>query len=350
MAIINKTLINRLKAILLILIISAFTLTSCAPGENSQQPISVKVLILPKFEVNEMAEDFPGEAQYYYEEYLDGCETYTIKGSPDDLTLYYKDGVALCLTGMGKVSAAINTSAILSDERFDFSKAKILSTGCAGSSEGYGIFGDVFVISANVDYDLGHHADPRDMEDDSKPTWFHNKDYDNNAVIVLNSDLTDSVYERVKNIRLETTEKTENFLRKEYPDKEWANRMPQVMRGTSVTGDNFWKGRAGHRNAEAMIETYGCTDPYAVTEMEDIAVARTVDRFGYLDNLIDLRVSVNLDVFPSGITPEILWGPSSDDSLASENSEESADIFQTAMKNIFEVGKIIINDILNDQI
>ena len=38
--------------------------------------------------------------------------------------------------------------------------------------------------------------------------------------------------------------------------------------------------------------------------MEDIAVARTVDRFGYLDKLIDLRVSVNLDVFAAGSTPE----------------------------------------------
>ena len=119
------------------------------------------------------------------------------------------------------------------------------------------------------------------------------------------------------------------------------------MRGTSVTADNFWKGSSGHRNAETMIEVYGCTDPYAVTEMEDIAVARTVDRFGYLDKLIDLRVSVNMDVFAFGSTPESLWGPSSDDSLASENSEESVDVFETAMKNNFEVGRIIIDDILS---
>jgi len=42
----------------------------------------------------------------------------------------------------------------LSDERFDFSDAYILSTGCAGSAEGYGIMGDVFVITAAADYDL----------------------------------------------------------------------------------------------------------------------------------------------------------------------------------------------------
>ena len=340
-------MIKRLTAIILIGVISALALTCCAPAENAGQPIPVKVLILPKFEVGEMAGDFPGEAQCYYEEYLDGGDKYTIKGSPEDITLYYRNGVALCSIGEGKITAAVNTSAILSDERFDFGKATILSTGCAGSAEGYGIFGDVYVVSANVDYDLGHHADPREMEDDSKPKWFRMKEYDNIAAIRLNSELTDSVYERVKNVKLETTEKTIAFLQKEYPDEEWANRPPAVMRGTTVTGDNFWKGRYDHRNAQAMIEAYGCTDPFAATEMEDIAVARTVDRFGLLDKLIDLRVSVNLDVFASGSTPESLWGESSDDSLASENSAESIDIFPTAMRNNFEVGRIIIDDILS---
>ena len=47
-----------------------------------------------------------------------------------------------------------NTYAILSDERFDFSDAYIISTGCAGSAEGYGVMGDVYVITAAVDYDL----------------------------------------------------------------------------------------------------------------------------------------------------------------------------------------------------
>lgn len=205
-------MLKRLITMMLIAVISAFALTGCAQDEKEQQPASVKVLILPKFEVGGMAGDFPGEAQYYYEEYLDGGEEYTIKGSPEDITLYYKDGVALCLIGQGKISAAVNTSAILSDERFDFSEATILSTGCAGSAEGCGIFGDVFVVSANVDYELGHHADPRDMEDDSKPTWFHTEDYDNIAVIRLNEALTDSIYERVKDVKLETTDKTTAYL------------------------------------------------------------------------------------------------------------------------------------------
>lgn len=40
--------------------------------------LPVKVLLLPKFEIGEMAGDFPGEAQYYYEQYLTGAEEYDV--------------------------------------------------------------------------------------------------------------------------------------------------------------------------------------------------------------------------------------------------------------------------------
>ncbi len=64
------------------------------------EPVAIKALILPKFESGEMAGDFPGEAQYYYEGYCAGGESYDIVGCPNPL--YVKDGVALCVTGMGK--------------------------------------------------------------------------------------------------------------------------------------------------------------------------------------------------------------------------------------------------------
>ena len=79
--------------------------------------LPVKVLLLPKFEIGEMNGDFPGEAQYYYEQYLTGAEEYDIPNSPRKL--YYEDGVAMCVLGMGKINAALGTMAILSDTRFD---------------------------------------------------------------------------------------------------------------------------------------------------------------------------------------------------------------------------------------
>ena len=231
--------------------------------------------------------------------------------------------------------------------RFDFSDAYILSVGCGGVAEGYGVMGDVFVISAAVDFDLGHRADPREMQSGSETTWFHDGSFDESAVVRLDPGLADRVYSLVKDVSLQTTDLTVNFLRREYPDEVWANRQPQVMRGTSVTSDNFWKGRYDHQNALLITDTHSCSDPYAVTEMEDIAVGQAVKRFGMLDRLIILRAGVNMDVFPDGVTPEILWGPESDDHLASESSMESVDIFETAMHNCFSVGKMLIDAVLN---
>lgn len=334
-----------MKTMKKLITVIACTLTACS-AQKIPQKNPVSVLILPKFEAGEMAGDFPGEAQYFYEEYLAGGDIYEIAGCPDTISLYYKDGIALCLAGQGKTASALNTAAVLSDERFDFSEAYVLSAGCGGSAEGYGIFGDVYVISAAADFDLGHRADPREMDDSAKTTWFHDESFDDTACIRLDQELTDRVFSLVKDVQLETTEKTERFLKKEYPHEAWADRHPQVLRGTSVTSDSFWKGRYDHQNALLVCETYGCTDPYAVTEMEDIAVAQAVKRAGMLDRLIILRVSVNMDVFSSGVTPEMLWGPQSDDHIASEDSIESVDIFETAMQNCFAAGRVLIEAIL----
>lgn len=101
-------------------------------AQPKEQGIPVRVLILPKFEAGELTGDFPGEAQLFYEAYLAGGEVYEINGHPEPGKLYYKDGVAMYLLGQGKVSAALNTTAVLSDPRFDFSDAYILPVGCGG--------------------------------------------------------------------------------------------------------------------------------------------------------------------------------------------------------------------------
>lgn len=53
-----------------------------------------------------------------------------------------------------------------------------------------------------------------------------------------------------------------------------------------------------------MTETYGCPDPYALTEMEDHAMSVVLDRLGMLDRYIIIRDSVNTDVFMNGASPE----------------------------------------------
>lgn len=320
--------------------------------ETESSPISIKVLILPKFELGDLTGDSVGEAQCYFEEYMDGADSFEVPGDADGSRLYVnKDGVALYLTGMGKLKAALNTMAILSDKRFDFSDCYILATGCAGSSVGTSVMGDVFLITAAVNYDLGHHADIREMEDKAGATWFHDPDFDDSAVIFLNSDLMEKAYAMIKDIPLETTERTRSYMRQAFDGAEWALRDPAVLRGTTATGDNYWKGAYDHANALLMIETYGCPDPYAVSEMEDIAVCAAARRMGMLDRLIILRDSVNMDVFMAGSTPESLWGSDYEaTSVTSNDSAEAADIFETAMKNNFEVGRVLIDAILRGEL
>ena len=333
-------------ALLSALALTLSLLTGCSLQPHEKK-LPVKVLILPKFEVGEMTGDFPGEAQYFYEAWLEGGDVYETEGCPEKGRLYYKDGIALSLAGQGKVASAINTCAVLSDTRFDFSGSYILSVGCGGAAEGYGIFGDVYVISAAADFDLGHRADPREMKDPASPTWFHDESFDESAFIYLDPDLTGRVFALTENIPLQTTDLTLRFLKKEYPNEAWAGRPPRVMRGTSLTSDNFWKGRFDHQNALLIAKTYHCPDPYAVTEMEDLAVCQAVKRFGMLERLIILRAAVNMDVFPSGVSPEMLWGSEVPDHLASKGSMESVDIFETAMQNLFSAGKAVIDAVLN---
>ena len=66
-----------------------------------------------------------------------------------------------------------------------------------------------------------------------------------------------------------------------------------------------------------------------------------------LDRMIIIRDSVNMDVFMNGATPESLWDPNFDHTLASESSVEAADIFATAMENNFKVGSVVVNAILD---
>lgn len=336
-----------MKKLIATLLVAVLLFPAVLAFAEGDAPIEIKVLILPKFEVDELAGDFPGEAQYYYEAYCDGGDAYDIKGGFEDNKLYVKDGVALYVTGMGKVNTALSLNAILLDSRFDFSNAYILSTGCAGSAIEYGVMGDVFVITAAVDFDLGHHADIRDLSEGATTTWFHDEGYDSASCKILDKDLMDRVYNLVKDVKIETTEKTRAYMAAAFDNADWAVRDPQVLRGTTVSGDNYWKGYYDHANAVLMTETYGCPDPYALTEMEDSALGVVLDRLGMLDRYIIIRDSVNMDVFMNGATAESLWDPNFDGSLASEDSVESADIFATAMENNFKVGSVVVEAILN---
>ena len=365
---------SKKKMFALTLICTSLLLSACGSS-----PKKIKVLILPKFEIGEMTGDMPGEAQLYYEEYLNGAEEYEIEGGHKDNKLYVKDDIAMLITGESKVNSALSLDAALRDERFDYSDAYIISTGCAGSGTETTVMGDVFIITATVDYDLGHQADIRDMqsnerssalsdenreeessetseeghtegspgEKQNETTWFHDETWDDVSYKILNQELTEKAFSLVKDTKLETTENTRKYMAKGFQNADWATRDPMVQKGTAATSDNYWKGAYDEANARLVAETYNCPDPYAVTEMEDNALAVALDHMGMLDRFLIIRCSVDMDVFMNGSTPETLWGGQEAENLA---EEESADIFETAMHNNFKVGSQVIDAILEGQL
>ena len=326
-----------LIAVFLILVV-CFAVSAQSVAENKD----IKVLLFPKFEVGDMAGDAPGEAQFYYEAYFDGAKSYSLK---DGSTLYVKDNMAMCVTGPGKVSAATAVMAVLTDPRFDFSNALIISTGCAGSAPETTVMGDVFIATAAVDFDLGHHADPREMTTDSITTWFHNSDYDDTAYVILSSSLTDKAFELVKDVEVQTTPLTLKYMASGFENASWALRKPMVMKGTVCSGDNFFKGEYDLANAHLIVKTYNCPDSLVAGEMEDVAIGIVLKRLGLLDHYLIIRGSVNMLVFMNGATPENSW--SEGIAFFSEDNTELSDIFNTAMENNFKVGRVIINAFLD---
>lgn len=299
--------------------------------------MKIKILILPKFDIGQLGNGICGEGELFYKEFVEGGEEYELKGLFPGEKLYVKDGIALTLTRAGKVNTTATLMAILTDPRFDCGEMNTLSVGCAGTNYECTTMGDVVLASAFADYDLGHQV----IGSDGNLTWFPDSGLCEYGCVMPNQNRINSIYEQIKNISLDTTEKTVSFMKQNVDAKTRV--YPLILKGTFITSDNYWKGEEGHKIAKQINKYYNCPDDYLVSDMEDIAVARILERFGLLERLIAIRVSVNLDCYMNGATPEKLWSNNCfEDNMLEEDNEEGADIFETAMHNLFKVGKEII--------
>ncbi len=337
--------------IVLTVLLCAAVLLSCSP---EPEKTALKVIIISKFESDEMAGDFPGEAQLFYEEYCAGCEEAEIPNMPPTGHFYVNkdNGVGLLVTGSGKTPAALSLMAALSSGLYDYSDAYIVSVGCGGGSAEYCTFGDVILVTSVCDYDLGHHVDAHERKNgNSKVMWFPDKSYEDYGFKYLNEDLYEKVYQMIREVPLRTTEESKEVMKDNFPDRDKSDLLPAVRKGTALSGDNFWKGEYGHATANFISRFYECPDPYMVTEMEEVAIANTADCFGMLDRLISLRVIVNMDVFLDGATPESTWGEhNSYNEKVEEKNDETLDIFEPAMHNLFDTGSVVINEILEGKL
>ena len=342
---------RRILCIILAALLCALALSSCA---GNSKKTALKAIIIPKFEVDEMNGDFPGEAQLFYEKYCMGCEEAEIPNMPATGHFYVNEetGVGLLLTGSGKTAAGLSLMALLSSDEYDYSDAYIVSVGCAGGSASQCTLGDVVLVTSICDYDLGHHVDAHEKEEDAnRVMWFPDDSYADYEYKVMNDALYEQAYDLIRDCELQTTEEALKVMRENFPLRGEEDLLPSVKKGTAVTGDNYWKGTYGHDTANYIAKYYECPDPYMATEMEEIAIANAAACFDMQFRMISLRTIVNMDLFMNGETPESTWGVYSgfNDKVESENTE-TLDIFEPAMHNLFETGSIVIDAILNGEL
>lgn len=312
---------------------------------NSFGREKIKILILPKFEIDNLTGDYPGEAQYYFEKYFIDAKKYQVTDGSQGI-LYVKNNLALCITGMGKTNAALTLTSLLSDKRFDWSETYIISTGCAGGAKDVCVLGDVVIGTASCDIDLGHTADPREMTSKNKDTtWFNDAQYDVSAFVLFDKNLSEKIYSLTKDVTLEVNNSAKKAMAKNFDDAPWAVRDPKVVKGTICTGDNYWKGIYSHNNAVKISKHYGAPDSFAATEMEDNVLAYVAKRFNKLNKFIAIRDVVDMDVFSGGETPEKMWNHEGENTESDENGE---DVFLTGRKNNFIVGEKIIEGLLKE--
>lgn len=335
---------------MIVLLIMFAALTACT---GSAKKTALRAIIIPKFEVGEMEGDFPGEAQLFYEHYCSGCEETEIPNMPPTGHFYInkESGVGILVTGSGKTAAGLSLMALLSSDLYDYSDAYIVSVGCGGGSAAYCMLGDVILNTAACDYDLGHHVDTHEKKTSgSRVMWFPDEGFSDYEFKLFNKDLCDQVFGLIRDCPLQTTEMAKTVMAENFEARDESDLIPAVRKGTALTGDNYWKGIYGHVTADYITNYYKCPDPYAVTEMEEIAIANTADCFGMLDRTISLRAIVNMDVFLNGETPESTWGEYDrfSNKIKEENSE-TLDIFEPAMHNLFDTASIVIDRILETE-
>lgn len=193
-------------------------ISSCSSADKKT---ALKVIIFPKFEIDDLEGDFPGEAQLFYNEYCEGCGETEIPHMPPTGRFFVNEenGVGILISGSGKTAASLTLSAVLSSGLYDFSDTYIISVGCGGGSADHCALGDVIVETVACDYDLGHHVDTHEKEkSDSRVMWFPDDSFADYEYKLFNADLCEKVYQMISDCPLRTTEQAKSVIRESFPD------------------------------------------------------------------------------------------------------------------------------------
>jgi purine nucleoside permease len=272
--------------ILIALIIGLFNTNALA----NNKPIEVKVFIAAMFEIGENTGDKAGEFQFWYQRYFAKSLPLMVKGASKPVYCN-QDGICGAVLGMGKVASSASMQAILLNPQFDFTNSYFVLSGVAGTPPNKGTIGDVTWGSWLIDYDLGHRWSPEENTQGA-PTFMPRRGYESIRRYQLNPVLLDWSMALSSTVKLKDSIEAQAY-RMRYPQAA-ARRLPQVLKGTHMTGDTFFHGPGLSKEAQYISELYGA-DEYVSTEMEAAAITQVIDRLHGTKRILSLRGSVNFD-------------------------------------------------------
>lgn len=271
-------------------VVALATLLCGVSSASAQEKVKIRVFIGAQFEIGDYTGDRAGEFQHWYERYFTEAKAFEVAGAEKALFVN-KDGVAGSVLGMGKVRSSSSMTALLADPRFDFSETYFIITGCGGTPPSVGTVASVFWSDWLVDYDLGHRWAYGEVPA-GDPLFSPRKGYEDVRVLKINPALVAKAFELTKDTPLDDSEQSKKY-RQKYPQKT-AQRSPFVGVGTSLCSDTFFHGPGLSREAQYICDLYGA-GTYSITEMEGMAVAYVIKKFGHADRVISLRTPVNFD-------------------------------------------------------
>jgi purine nucleoside permease len=315
-----------------------------AHSQTADAPRALKVLIISMFE--------PEAAPWIAP--LKLTEKVNVPGLlPDSPALRCNaDDVCLMVSGMGHANAAASTMAFTLDARFDLRRTYFLIAGIAGIDPAMGTVGTATWARYLVDYGIAHELDARDMPKSwrtgyhgimtkgpgEKPKFEYHTEY-----AQLDEALLQKALALTKNATLADNDKARAY-RAKYK-KAPANQPPQVVQCDTLGGDTWWHGKhlGEHATAWMKLLTDG-KGRYCTTQQEDNATHNALMRaaaVGKVDlkRLAVLRTASNFD------RPHP--GQSAHASLIASTTGGSGG-FMPATANLFNVGGLLVNDIVRN--
>ena len=280
------------------------------PAARAQEkPWRVKIVILSTFERGEDTGDEPGEFQFWVErEHLD--QKLPFPGGVRPLRASADHSILGVVTGTTLVNAASTVMALGLDPRFDLTQAYWLVNGIAGGNPAYASLGSAAWASFVVN-DVAREIDPREAPADwpyglfaigaNAPDKLPDQPLlvnDRVNAYALNATLAEWAFELTRNLKLQDTPAMQ-AVRETWKGFPNAQRPPFVLKGDSFASDYYWHGKIMTQYAENWVKMWtNGRGTFAMTEMEDSAVAEALHRLGAMhradfQRLMVLRTASN---------------------------------------------------------